>query len=39
MDSFEALLETDEPIDREGAIALVSSLYAAAVSQVGLAGE
>jgi HEPN domain-containing protein len=29
----------DEPPDREGAIALVSSLYAAAVSQVGLAGD
>ncbi len=29
----------DEPPDREGAIALVSSLYAAAASQVSLAGE
>jgi len=36
---YESLLETDEPIDREGAIALVSSWYAAAVSQVSLAGE
>lgn len=35
---YESLLETDEPIDREGAIALVSSLYAAAASQVSLAG-
>lgn len=29
----------DEPPDREGAIALVSSLHAVAVSQVRLAGE
>lgn len=32
---YESLLETD---DREGAIALANSLYAAAVSQVRLAG-
>lgn len=36
---YESLLETDEPIDREGAIALVSGLYAAAASQVSLVGE
>ncbi|MBE9140500.1 HEPN domain-containing protein [Nodosilinea sp. LEGE 07088] len=36
---YGSLLETDQPIDREGAIALVSRLYAAAVDQVRLAGE
>lgn len=34
---YESLLEMDESIDREGAIALVNSLYVAAVSQVSLA--
>ncbi|WP_277882075.1 hypothetical protein [Phormidium tenue] len=36
---YESLLETDESLDWDGAIALVSSLYVAAVSQVSLAGE
>ncbi len=36
---YESLLETDEPIDRDGAISLVSRLYAEAASQVSLAEE
>ncbi len=36
---YESLLETDEPIDREGAISLVSRLYAEATRQVSLAEE
>lgn len=34
---YESLLETDEAIDREEAISLVSCLYAEAASQVSLA--
>jgi len=36
---YESLLEMDEPIDREGAISLVSRLYAEATRQVSLAEE
>ena len=36
---YESLLETDEVIDREGAISLVSRLYAEVANQVSLAEE